>query len=89
MNETEVDHHLQNYDDSKSYISENMKKIIIFIATSFFSIHTLVYILQFRLNYPFGDDNHTYSPAYEYLSTGSWDGVFGITTISEYASHLI
>ena len=89
MNETEVDHHLQNYDDSKSYISENMKKIIIFIATSFFSIHTLVYILQFRLNYPFGDDNHTYSPAYEYLSTGSLDGLFGITTISEYASHLI
>ena len=89
MNEPEVDHHLQNYDDSKSYISENMKKIIIFIATSFFSIHTLVYILSFRLNFPFGDDNHTYSPAYEYLSTGSLDGLFGITTISEYASHLI
>ena len=89
MNEPEVDHHLQNYDDSKSYISENMKKIIIFLAVSFFSIHTLVYILSFRLNFPFGDDNHTYSPAYEYLSTGSLDGLFGITTISEYASHLI
>jgi hypothetical protein len=48
-----------------------------------------VYILKFKLNFPFGDDNHTYSSAYEYLSTGSWDGFFGITEISEYSSHLI
>ena len=89
MNETKINHNLENYDDSKSYISENMKKIIIFLAVSFFSIHTLVYILQFRLNFPFGDDNHTYSFAYEYLSTGSWDGFFGITEISAYTSHLI
>ena len=89
MNEKKINHNLENYDDSKSYISENMKKIIIFLAVSFFSIHTLVYILQFRLNFPFGDDNHTYSFAYEYLSTGSWDGLFGITEISNYTSHLI
>jgi len=89
VNKPEINHDLQNYDDSKSYISKNMKKIIIFLAVSFFSIHTLVYILQFRLNFPFGDDNHTYSFAYEYLSTGSWDGLFGITEISDYASHLI
>ena len=89
MNETKINHNLENYDDPKSYISKNMKKIIIFLAASFFSIHTLVYILQFRLNFPFGDDNHTYSFAYEYLSTGSWNGLFGITEISDYASHLI
>ena len=89
MNETKINHNLENYDDSKSYISGKMKKIIIFLAVSFFSIHTLVYILQFRLNFPFGDDNHTYSFAYEYLSTGSWDGLFGITEISNYTSHLI
>ena len=89
MNKPEINHNLENYGNSKSYISENMKKIIIFLAVSFFSIHTLVYILQFRLNFPFGDDNHTYSFAYEYLSTGSWDGLFGITEISDYASHLI
>ena len=89
MNETKINHNLESYDVPKSYISKNMKKIIIFLAASFFSIHTLVYILQFRLNFPFGDDNHTYSFAYEYLSTGSWDGLFGITEISDYASHLI
>ena len=89
MNETKINHNLENYDDPKSYISKNIKNIIIFLAASFFSIHTLVYILQFRLNFPFGDDNHTYSFAYEYLSTGSWNGLFGITEISDYASHLI
>ena len=89
MNDTKINHNLENYDDPKSYISKNIKNIIIFLAASFFSIHTLVYILQFRLNFPFGDDNHTYSFAYEYLSTGSWDGLFGITEISDYASHLI
>ena len=66
MNETKINHNLESYDVPKSYISKNMKKIIIFLAASFFSIHTLVYILQFRLNFPFGDDNHTYSFAYEY-----------------------
>ena len=89
MNETKINHNLESYDVPKSYISKNMKKIIIFLAASFFSIHTLVYILQFRLNFPFGDDGHTYSFAYEYLSTGSWNGLFGITEISDYASHLI
>ena len=89
MNKPEINHDLQNYDDSKSYISKNRKNVIIFLAVSFFSIHTLAYILKFKLNFPFGDDNHTYSSAYEYLSTGSWDGFFGITEINEYSSHLI
>ena len=89
MNESEINHNLQNYDDSKSYISKNKEKIIIFLATSFFSIHTLVYILKFKLNFPFGDDGQASSFAYEYLATGSWDGLFGITVISSYASHLI
>ena len=89
MNESEINHNLQNYDDSKSYISKNKEKIIIFLATSFLSIHTLVYILKFKLNFPFGDDSQASSFAYEYLTTGSWDGLFGITVISDYASHLI
>jgi len=89
MNKPGINHDLQNYDDSKSYISKNRKNVIIFLAVSFFSVHTLAYILKFKLNFPFGDDNHTYSSAYEYLSTGSWGGFFGITEISEYSSHLI
>ena len=89
MNKPEINHDLQNYDDSKSYISKNRKNVIIFLVVSFFSVHTLAYILKFKLNFPFGDDSHTYSPAYEYLSTGSWDGFFGITEISQYSSHLI
>ena len=89
MNKPEINHDLQNYDDSKSYISKNRKNVIIFLAASFFSVHTLAYILKFKLNFPFGDDSHTYLPAYEYLSTGSWDGFFGITEISQYSSHLI
>ena len=88
MTEIKTNHNLQNYDDSKSYISRN-RKIIIFLASSFFSIHTLVYILMFKLNLPFGDDSHTFSFVYEYLATGSWDGLFGITEISSYTSHLI
>mgnify|MGYP001240987099 FL=1 len=89
MNKPEINHDLQNYDDSKSYISKNRKNVIIFLATSFFSVHTLAYILKFKLNLPFGDDNQSYSPAYEYLSTGSWGGYFGITEISDASSHLI
>jgi len=89
VNKPEINHDLQNYDDSKSYISKNRKNIIIFLATSFFSVHTLAYILKFKLNLPFGDDNQSYSPAYEYLSTGSWGGYFGITEISDASSHLI
>ena len=88
MNWSETNHNLQNYDGSKSYMTKN-RKIIIFLAVSFFSIHTLVYILKFKLNFPFGDDGQASSFAYEYLATGSWDGLFGITAISDYASHLI
>ena len=84
----EKSHHLDSYDDSKFYNLNNSKKIIIFLCTSFFSIHTLVYILKFRLNFPYGDDSQTYSFAYEYLATGSLDGLFGITSISSYGSHL-
>lgn len=89
MNKPKINHNLQNYDDSKSYISKNRKNVIIFLAASFFSVHTLAYILKFKLNFPFGDDQQTYSPAYEYLSTGSWGGFFGITEISDASSHLI
>jgi len=78
-----------NHDDSKFYNLNNRKKIIIFLATSFFSIHTLIFILTFRLNFPYGDDGQAFSFAYEYLATGSLDGLFGITAISTYTSHLI
>ena len=88
MNKPEINHDLQNYDDSKSYMTKN-RKIIIFLVVSFFSIHTLVYFLKFKLNFPFGDDGQASSFAYEYLATGSWDGLFGITAISDYTSHLI
>ncbi len=86
MSDMEKNH---NYDDSKFYNLNNRKKIIIFLATSFFAIHTLIFILMFRLNFPYGDDGQAFSFAYEYLATGSLDGLFGITAISAYASHLI
>jgi len=86
MSDMEKNH---NYDDPKFYNLNNRKKIIIFLATSFFSIHTLIFILTFRLNFPYGDDGQAFSFAYEYLATGSLDGLFGITAISAYASHLI
>ena len=86
MSDMEKNH---NYDDSKFYNLNNRKKIIIFLATSFFAIHTLIFILMFRLNFPYGDDGQAFSFAYEYLSTGSLDGLFGITAISAYTSHLI
>ena len=86
MSDMEKNH---NYDDSKFYNLNNRKKIIIFLATSFFAIHTLIFILMFRLNFPYGDDGQASSFAYEYLATGSLDGLFGITAISAYASHLI
>ena len=88
MNGSETNHNLQNYDDSEYHMTKN-RKIIIFLAVSFFSIHTLVYFLKFKLNFPFGDDGQASSFAYEYLATGSWDGLFGITAISDYTSHLI
>ena len=86
MSDMEKNH---NYDDSKFYNLNNRKKIIIFLATSFFAIHTLIFILMFRLNFPYGDDGQAFSFAYEYLATDSLDGLFGITAISAYASHLI
>ena len=86
MSDMEKNH---NYDDSKFYNLTNRKKIIIFLATSFFAIHTLIFILMFRLNFPYGDDGQAFSFAYEYLATGSLDGLFGITAISAYTSHLI
>ena len=86
MSDMEKNH---NHDDSKFYNLNNRKKIIIFLATSFFSIHTLIFILTFRLNFPYGDDGQAFSFAYEYLATGSLDGLFGITAISTYTSHLI
>ena len=86
MSDREKNH---NYDDSKFYNLNNRKKIIIILATSFFAIHTLIFILMFRLNFPYGDDGQAFSFAYEYLATGSLDGLFGITAISAYASHLI
>ena len=86
MSDMEKNH---NYDDPKFYNLNNRKKIIIFLATSFFAIHTLIFILMFRLNFPYGDDGQAFSFAYEYLATGSLDGLFGITAISAYASHLI
>jgi len=88
VNGSETNHNLQNYDDSEYHMTKN-RKIIIFLAVSFFSIHTLVYFLKFKLNFPFGDDGQASSFAYEYLATGSWDGLFGITAISDYTSHLI
>ena len=30
MNKPEINHDLQNYDDSKSYISKNRKNVVIF-----------------------------------------------------------
>ena len=48
------------------------QKILIFFGTAFFAIHTLVYIIHFRLNFAHGDDMLVIPFAYEYAKTGEF-----------------
>ena len=48
------------------------QKLLIFIGTAFFAIHTLIYIIHFRLNFPHGDDGLVWPVAYEYAKTGQF-----------------
>ncbi len=66
-----------------------LPKVLIIAGTVFFALHTLVYILTFRVNFPYGDDSQTYTFVYEYLTTDSINGLFGPTLISGYSSHQI
>ena len=75
--------------EKTSYSLKLISKISIIIGIVFFALHTLVYILTFRVNFPYGDDSQTYSFVYEYLTTGSINGLFGQTLISTYNSHQI
>ena len=50
----------------------NRNKIVIFLGIAFFAIHTLVYIIHFRLNFPNGDDFLITPFAHEYILTGKF-----------------
>jgi len=62
------------------------KKILYFIGVVFFSIHTLYYIIHFRLNFPHGDDFYIIPFSYEFAKTGQ----FPINEfLSSASSHLV
>ena len=63
----------QNKSGKSSYSLRLISKILIIVGTVFFALHTLIYILTFRVNFPYGDDSQTYSFVYEYLTTNSID----------------
>ena len=47
--------------------------LLIFLGTAFFAVHTLAYIIYFKLNFPHGDDiGYTLAIAYEYAKTGQF-----------------
>ena len=48
------------------------QKILIFTGIAFFAIHTLIYIINFRLNFPHGDDGLVWPVAYEYAKTSQF-----------------
>jgi len=48
------------------------QKLLIFVGIAFFAIHTLIYIINFRLNFPHGDDGLVWSVAYSYAKTGQF-----------------
>ena len=52
--------------------NSHKQKLLVFIGTGFFAIHTLAYILNFRLNFPHGDDILVIPFAYEYAKTGQF-----------------
>ena len=55
-------------DDSNSL----KQKLLIFIGIAFFAIHTLIYIINFRLNFPHGDDGLVWPVAYSYAKTSQF-----------------
>jgi len=62
------------------------KKILYLIGVLFFSIHTLYYIIHFRLNFPHGDDFYIIPFSYEFAKTGQ----FPINEfLSSASSHLV
>ena len=62
------------------------KKIRSFIGVLFFSIHTLYYIIHFRLNFPHGDDFYIIPFSYEFAKTGH----FPVNEfLSSASSHLV
>ncbi len=79
-----------NYEKNKDIQMEapqsNNKKILYFIGVLFFSIHTLYYIIHFRLNFPHGDDFYIIPFSYEFARTGN----FPINEfLSPASSHLV
>ena len=48
------------------------KKILYFAGVLFFSIHTLYYIVHFRLNFPHGDDFYIIPFSYEFAKIGQF-----------------
>ena len=72
---------LKNTNDENS----QKRKLLIFAGVAFFAIHTLVYIINFRLNFPHGDDILVLPFAYEYAKTEQFPY---LEFISAASSHL-
>ena len=72
---------LKNTNDENS----QKRKLLIFAGVAVFAIHTLVYIINFRLNFPHGDDILVLPFAYEYAKTEQFPY---LEFISAASSHL-
>ena len=83
MNQTDS---IENQDFLVQTSLSYRKKILYFIGVVFFSIHTLYYIIHFRLNFPHGDDFYIIPFSYEFAKTGQ----FPINEfLSSVSSHLV
>ena len=83
MNQTDS---IENQDFLVQTSLSYRKKILYFIGVVFFSIHTLYYIIHFRLNFPHGDDFYIIPFSYEFAKTGQ----FPINEfLSSASSHLV
>ena len=63
------------------------QKLLIFIGTAFFAIHTLIYIVYFRLNFPYGDDGLVWPVAYEYAKTGQFPFEMFLSSASSHLTY--
>jgi len=83
MNQTDS---IENQDFLVQTSPSFRKKVLYFIGVVFFSIHTLYYIIHFRLNFPHGDDFYIIPFSYEFAKTGQ----FPINEfLSSASSHLV
>ena len=76
-----------NQVDIKKDHNSLKQKLLIFIGTAFFAIHTLIYIVYFRLNFPYGDDGLVWPVAYEYAKTGQFPFEMFLSSASSHLTY--